>query len=200
MSYKVVFIDDNLRKGLKEPFVRSITKLRPQIDASVFFNPADGLQYIWDNLNSRMIVFIDYRFDGYDLQGINLLKKIREKTSLLYIVMMSANNLNQITDIDLIEMINQDYIWFLDRNNSSVQDACDLIDKISAQWDSRFDCVLEQWLIRHLEDVDKVVFSHSKNFYTWGQLLQEVRMQTLVGRDFERVMNQYCIAKFKSEQ
>lgn len=199
MSYKVVFIDDNLKKGLNEPFVRSICKLRPSIEPSVFMDPAEGLKFVMDNLNCRMIAFVDCRFDGYGLQGINLLKQIREKTSLLYIVMMSANNLNQIAGIDLVEMINQDYIWFLDRNNSTVQDACILIDSIAALWDSRFDCVLEQWLIRHQEDKDKVVYGQGKNGYTWGQLLDEVRLRTEVGKDFERIMNQYCISKFKLE-
>ena len=197
MSFKVVFIDDNLKKGLREPFVNSIKKLRPEIEPSVFINPEEGLNFVLENLNNRMIVFVDCRFDGYGLQGINLLKQIREKTSLLYIVMMSANNLSQIAGVDLVEMINQDYIWFLDRNNSTVQDACKLIDAISALWDSRFDCVLEQWLIRHQEDKEKIVYSQNNNVYTWGQLLNEVRTQTAVGKDFERVMNQYCISKFK---
>ena len=197
MSFKVVFIDDNLKKGLREPFVNSIKKLRPEIEPSVFINPEEGLGFVLENLNSRMIVFVDCRFDGYGLQGINLLKQIREKTSLLYIVMMSANNLSQIAGVDLVEMINQDYIWFLDRNNSTVRDACKLIDSISALWDSRFDCVLEQWLIRHQEDKEKIVYSQNNTVYTWGQLLTEVRTQTEVGKDFERVMNQYCISKFK---
>jgi hypothetical protein len=200
MSFKVVFIDDNLKKGIKEPFVISIKKLRPDIEPSVFDNPEEGLHYVFANLNSRMIVFVDCRFDGYGLQGINLLKQIREKTSLLYIVMMSANNLSQISGIDLVEMINQDYIWFLDRNNSTIQDACTLIDAISALWDSRFDCVLEQWLIRHQEDKEKTVYSQNNNVYTWEQLLREVRMRSAVGRDFERVMNQYCISRFKLEK
>ena len=200
MSFKVVFIDDNLKKGLREPFVNSIKKLRPEIEPSVFINPEEGRSYVLENLNSRMIVFLDCRFDGYGLQGINLLKQIREKTSLLYIVMMSANNLGQIAGVDLVEMINQDYIWFLDRNNSTVQDACKLIDTISALWDSRFDCVLEHWLIRHQEDKEKVVYSQNNKVYTWGQLLDEVRKQTEVGKDFERVMNQYCISKFKLEE
>lgn len=200
MSFKVVFIDDNLKKQQNEPFVRSISKLRPNIEPSVFVDPAIGLQFVMENLNSRMIVFVDCRFDGYGIQGINLLKQIRERTSLLYIVMMSANNLNQIAGIDLVEMINQDYIWFLDRNNSTVQDACKLIDTIASLWDSRFDCVLEQWLIRHQEDKDKVVYNQNNKAYSWGELLNEVRLQTEVGKDFERVMNQYCIAKFKIEQ
>ena len=200
MSFKVVFIDDNLKKGLKEPFVLSINKLRPQIEASVFEDPAKGLQYVLDNMNSRMIVFLDCRFDGHGLQGINLLRQIREKTSLLYIVMMSANNISQIAGIDLVEMINQDFIWFLDRSNSTVHDACALIDSISVLWDSRFDCVLEQWLIRHQEDKDKVVYTQNNKAYTWDHLLNEVRLQTEVGKDFERIMNQYCISKFKLNQ
>ena len=59
MSYKVVFIDDNLKKGLREPFVLSITKLKPEIEASVFVNPEEGLNYVLENMNNRMIVFVD---------------------------------------------------------------------------------------------------------------------------------------------
>lgn len=199
MEYKVVFIDDNMKKGPNDPFVRAVHKLRPSAEVSVFEDPSVGLKYILENLNNKMIAFVDCRFDGYGLQGINVLKQIRENTSLLYIVMMSANNLKQIADIDLAEMINQDYIWFFDRNNGTVNDACDLIDKISSLWDSRFDCVLEQWLIRHQEDKDKVVFTKDKTSYTWGELLTEVRLQTEVGRDFERVMNQYTIYQFKEK-
>lgn len=193
MNYRVVFIDDNMKKGINEPFVRAIHKLRPMAEISVFEDPEEGLSYVLNNLDSKMIAFVDCRFDGYGLQGINLLKQIREKTSLLYIVMMSANNLKQIADIDLVEMINQDFIWFFDRNNGTVKDACLLIDKISTYWDSRFDCVLEDWLIKHQTDKDKIALTKERRSYTWGQLLEEVRLQTDIGRDFERVMNQFYI-------
>lgn len=195
MNYNLVFIDDNMREGLDNPFVRSIGKFKEDATLSVFIDPQEGLDFVLNNLNSRMIVFLDCKFDGYGLQGINVLKKIREQTSLLYIVMMSANAISQIAGLDIIEMINEDFIWFFDRNNGTVKDACDLIDRIKTLWTTRFDCVLEQWLIRHPEDNDKEAFSEASTgrTYTWADILEELRLQTSVGKSFEQKLNEYYI-------
>lgn len=195
MNYNLVFIDDNMREGLDNPFVRSIGKFKEDATLSVFIDPQEGLDFVLNNLNSRMIVFLDCKFDGYGLQGINVLKKIREKTSLLYIVMMSANAISQIAGLDIIEMINEDFIWFFDRNSGTVKDACNLIDRIKTLWTTRFDCVLEQWLIRHPEDNDKEAFSEASTgrTYTWADILEELRLQTSVGKSFEQKLNEYYI-------
>lgn len=198
MNYKLVFIDDNMREGNDNPFVRSIGKFKKEADISVFTDPEKGLNFVLENLNSRMIVFVDCKFDGYGLQGINILKQIREQTSLLYIVMMSANAISQIAGLDIIEMINEDYIWFFDRNNGTVTDACNLIDRIRKLWTTRFDCVLEQWLIRHPEDNGKEAFSEASTgkSYTWADILMELRLQTSVGKSFEKMLNEYYIYQF----
>ncbi len=200
MKFKLVFIDDNMKDGTNDAFVRAIGKKLSDAELAVFTDPDEGLKFIMEHLNSQMIAFIDCKFDGFAKQGTDLLKDIRKKTSLLYIVMMSANNLKQIEGIDIAAMINEDFIWFYDRNNGSVEGACTLIQQITQYWSSRFDCVLERWLVRHPDDKDKVVYSRNKTDYSWGQLLNEVRMQTEVGKDFARIMNQYCISKFKLDQ
>lgn len=200
MKFKLVFIDDNMKDGTNDAFVRAIGKKLSDAELAVFTDPDEGLMFIMEHLNSQMIAFIDCKFDGFAKQGTDLLKDIRKKTSLLYIVMMSANNLKQIEGIDIAAMINEDFIWFYDRNNGSVDGACTLIQQITQYWSSRFDCVLERWLVRHPDDKDKVVYSRNKTDYSWGQLLNEVRMQTEVGKDFARIMNQYCISKFKLDQ
>lgn len=200
MKFKLVFIDDNMKDGTNDAFVRAIGKKLSDAELAVFTDPDEGLKFIMEHLNSQMIAFIDCKFDGFAKQGTDLLKDIRKKTSLLYIVMMSANNLKQIEGIDIAAMINEDFIWFYDRNNGSVEGACSLIQQITQYWSSRFDCVLERWLVRHPDDKDKVVYSRNKTDYSWGQLLNEVRMQTEVGKDFARIMNQYCISKFKLDQ
>lgn len=202
MAYKLVFIDDSMQKGLDNPFVRSIGKLCKESDISVFDNPTEGLNFVLGNLNTRMIVFVDCKFEGYGIQGINILKQIREQTSLLYIVMMSVNSINQISGIDIIEMINEDYIWFFDRNNSTFKDACNLIEKIRKLWVTRFDCVLEEWIVRHPEDADKYAYREvGGKSYTWAELLVELRHQTEVGKIFEGMVNDFYIYQLiKSEE
>lgn len=194
MSYKIVFIDDNMREGFDNPFVRSIGKLQKDADLSVFTDPSEGLNYILDNLNNQMIVFLDCKFDGYGLQGINVLKKIRERTSLLYIVMMSANAISQIPGLDIIEMINEDYIWFFDRNNGTFNNANELINQIKRLWRTRFDCILEEWILRHPEDAEKYAYREvGGRSFTWAEMLNELRHQSDVGKVFEGMINEYYI-------
>ena len=201
MSFKLVFIDDNMRDGISDAFVRAIGKKIPEAVVSVFTNPDDGLKFIMANMNSQLIAFIDCKFDGYVRQGIDILKEIRKKTSLLYIVMMSANNLKQIEGADIVSMINEDFIWFYDRNNGSVKDACSLIQHITQYWSSRFDCVLERWLLRHPEDLQKIAFTQvSGESYTWKQILSELRLQTEVGRLFEQMINEFYIYQLNNKK
>ena len=126
-----------------------------------------------------MIVFIDWNFSGHHKKGIDLLKEIRKKTSLLYIVMMSANQLR--TDIPLdsiIEMMNEENFFYLDRSNDNFESVVAIIDKIRTQWSTKFDCVLEQWLIRHPEDNNKEAFSEASTgkTYTWEDILVELKL------------------------
>lgn len=202
MAYKLVFIDDNMREGNDNPFVRAIGKLKKDAETKVFTNPEEGLNFVLENLNNKMIVFVDCKFDGYGLQGINILKQIRKQTSLLYIVMMSANAINQITGLDIIEMINEDYIWFFDRNNGTVKDACNLIERIQNLWITRFDCILEEWIVRHPEDANKYAYREaSGKSYTWAEMLIQLRHQTNIGKIFEGMVNDYYIYQFiKSEE
>lgn len=200
MNYKLVFIDDHMREGVNDPFVRPIGKKNKDAEISVFLDPTEGLQYVMDNLNSRMIVFIDRKFDGYTLQGINLLKEIRKTTSLLYIVMMSVSPLAEIPETDIQEMINEDYISFFNRNTGTIDEACRLIQKVKDIWYSRFDCILEAWLVRHPEEANKQAYTEACRSYTWKDILSELRMQTPAGKGMEQMVNEYYMFHFGEEK
>lgn len=194
-DFRIVFIDDNLSE--EEPFVQNIRKHYKDADYKhVFKNPDEGLQFVLENLNSKMIVFIDWNFSGHRKKGIDVLREIRKKTSLLYIVMMSANQLR--TDIPLdsiIEMMNEENFFYLDRSNDDFNTVMSIIDKIRTQWSTKFDCVLEQWLLRHPEDNGKEAFSEAATgkTFTWADILVALRQQTSVGKSFEQKLNEYYI-------
>ena len=195
MDFKIVFIDDNLSE--EEPLVQNIRKHYKDADYKhIFQDPDKGLEYVLANLNSKMIVFIDWNFSGYRKKGIDILKEIRKRTSLLYIVMMSANQLR--TDIPLdsiIEMMNEENFFYLDRSNDDFNSVTAIIDKIRANWNTKFDCVLEQWLIRHPEDNNKEAYSEASTgkAYTWADILSELRLQSSIGKSFEQKLNEYYI-------
>lgn len=200
MNYKLVFIDDHMREGVNDPFVRPIKKLKKDAEISVFTDPAEGLRYVMDNLDSRMLVFIDRKFDEYPLQGLNILKEIRNKTSLLYIVMMSVSPLKEMPEEELQEMINEDYISFFNRNNGTITEACGIIEKVENIWRSRFDCVLERWLIRHSKDANKVAYTTAGHTYTWKEILAELRLQTPAGKTMEQMVNEFFLYQVAEEK
>lgn len=89
MNFEIIIIDDNMQSS--DPFVRRLEKVFQDARVILFPDVRESLDYIFDNLSKKLIVFLDCKFDT-GLQGIDGLKRIREKTSLLYIVMMSANS------------------------------------------------------------------------------------------------------------
>ena len=195
-KFHIIVVDDTM--GEKDPFVVEL-KLEFQQEATVeyFNNVESAMSFIDAHMSERMILIMDCRF-GSVWQGIDAAMKLRENTALIYVIMISANNVRQLSNADITSLINTDNIFFI--KNTDIDGAKERVNQIRGLWDSRFDCVLEQWLLRHQEEKDKVVYQKGQNVYTWSQLLNEVRLQTPVGRDFERVMNQYCISRFKQEE
>lgn len=194
-EYKIVIIDDNMHNRTAEPFVHTIAKLNPKASIQVLTDPSEGFQYIMENLQSKMIVFLDCKFDGTELQGIDILHQIREKTSLVYIVMMSANKPTSFSSETLIDLINADFISFFDRSLEA-DSAMKIIEKVKRSWQVRFDCVLESWIQRHPEDQEKVVLRQNNESFTWRRILEELHQQTNVGKSFEGMIHKFYIYQF----
>lgn len=193
----IIFIDDNFNE--MSTLIQTMSVEFPHADVSHVFNdPEKGVDYVLGNLDKPMVVFVDWNYEGTTKKGLSVLRSIREKTSLLYVIMMSANKIikNNIQDSDIIEMMNAENFYFFDSSNDDA-DAVVLVKKVLRKMGSKFDCVLEQWLIRHPEDKSKVVIRQNGFNYTWDDVLREVRMQTEFGVDFERKANQSTIYRYK---
>ena len=202
MEFKIVFIDDNL--DYTDPFVQSIRKKFPNADCqNVFRDPQKGADFVLNNLNSKMIVFVDWNFGIYPQKGIDVLRQIREKTSLLYVVIMSANQLNTI-DIpseSLIYMMNDENFFYLDKSNGDFEQTFSLINKIINLWNTKFDCILEDWLTKNPEDNEKIAYSEAGGkSYKWSDVLEGLRLQTEIGKQFERLINKYYIRKVNNSK
>lgn len=190
-KFHIIVVDDTM--GEKDPFIVEL-KLDYQKTANVsyFTKVDDAMTFVDEHMSERMIIIMDCRF-GSVWQGVDAVMKLREKTSLVYVIMISANNVNQLSSNDIMSLINTDNIYFI--KNTDIAGAKEKIDKIQSLWKVRFDCVLEQWLIRHPEDNNKEAFSEASTgkTYTWEDILVELRRQTPVGKSFEQKLNEYYI-------
>ena len=87
------------------------------------------------------------------------------------------------------------------------EDYTNQMSEFSKNWQKmnvRFDCILENWIIKHPDDANKKVFSQpgQEESYTWERILVELRKQTPIGKMFEKLINQFYIYNLtsKSEQ
>lgn len=192
-KFHIVVVDDTM--GETDPFV---IELRLDYDdnayVSYFDNVNDALTYVEEHMSERIIIFMDCKF-GSVWQGIDAVRELRRKTALIYVVMMSANNLDQLNASDIATLINTDNIYFI--KNTDTKGAKYYVEKIQALWTSQFDCILESWLIRHPEDSNKIAFSEAGGkSYTWKDILQELRLQTVIGKSIEKMVNQYYLYEY----
>lgn len=191
-KFYIIIVDDTM--GKMDPFIINM-EINYAADAVItyFDNVEDAMTFVDDHMSERMIIFMDCKF-GSVWQGIDAVIDIRKKTALIYVVMMSANPMNQLKSDDLIKLINTENIFFI--KNTDEDGANEKIEKIRSIWKSRFDCILERWLIRHPEIADKEAYSTVEKKYTWKDILSELRMQTQAGKAMEQMVNQFYLYKY----
>lgn len=188
-KFHIIIVDDTM--GEKDPFIVEL-KLTYQKEAvvSYFENVQEAMAFVDEHMSERMIIIMDCRF-GSVWQGVDAVINLRKKTSLIYVIMMSANSITQLSGNDIMNLINMDSLFFI--KNTDIEGAKERIEQIRTQWNARFDCVLEEWLLRHPEDNTKEAFSELGKTYTWNDILVELRHQTKVGKSFEQMLNEYYI-------
>lgn len=184
MNLEIIVIDDNMSKT--DPFIRNLSKKISNINIETFNDANDGSAYVLSNLDKKMIVFLDCRFDA-GIQGVDALKRIREKTSLVYIIMMSANPLSQMESESLSSMINNQGIFFI--SNTETEKSVELVNNIIHLMNTKLDCVLEDWISNHTDEIQNRPYINSGDkTYTLKDVLSEIRKQTEFGKTIERNM------------
>ena len=191
-KFHIIIVDDTM--GENDPFIVNM-KLDYKEEALItyFDNVKPAMDFIDKHMSERMIVIMDCKF-GSAWEGIDAVIKLRKKTALVYVIMMSANPINQLLTADLASLINTENIFFI--KNTDEDGAKEKIERIRSIWTSRFDCILERWLTRHPEISNIEAFSQSGRKYTWKDILSELRMQSNVGKAMEQMVNQFYLYKY----
>jgi uncharacterized protein (DUF2235 family) len=186
-KFFILVVDDTM--GETDPFVVNL-KINYSDEAEVkyFMDTTTAMSFVDEHMSERMIIFMDCKF-GSVWQGIDAVMELREKTSLVFVVFMSSNQVNQLRSEEIIKLINTENIFFI--KNSDEDDAEKKIQKIRNAWKARFDCVLERWITRHPEISEKIAFSDTSKAYTWKDILSELRRQTPIGKKMEQMVNQF---------
>lgn len=189
---KIVYIDDNLSDT--DPLIIELGNEFGQSNVTLKRKSSEGLAYVLDNIGGKLIVLLDLDLGPGEPHGIEVFEKIREKTSLVYIIIITAKQLNTIDGNELIKFINNDALAIIN-NTEDIDKIINLVYRASHQLDVRIDCVLEEWILNRPEKERKSIYlsTRSGKEYTLEDIVTEIRRQTSLGKNLEKGILQLAI-------
>lgn len=204
---KIVVIHDNLEyfpdQLEKSPPLMATIALKYGVENVVLFKHSnEGLEYVLKNLGQKMVVLLDKNFeDRRDIDGIAVFQQIRQKTALVYIILISVSNLTEIGDDNLAFLINNELFGFISFT-SPYTEIIGLIDKAVDHLELRIDSVIEEWIMKHPEDKrnQPLVKLKDGRSFSMNEVLESIRQQTSIGIDFEKSLLKLSIELFSRQK
>ncbi|MFZ5430463.1 MAG: hypothetical protein ACOZDD_09535 [Bacteroidota bacterium] len=182
---EIVVIDDNIKRT--DPLLVQLKINFSSAKITLINNAKEGLEYILGNLSRKMIVLLDYDLGTDEMNGTKMFLKIRERTALLYVIIITAKLIDDIPNKELVEFINKDALAVVDKTTSLV-DKIRLIKIAIHSLDVKVDSMLEQWILNHSDDKQNEPYLTTTfgDIFTLKDVLNEIRQQTEFGRKMER--------------
>ncbi len=182
---EIVIIDDSF--DMFDPLVIELREHFSGANVTVINNPDEGLKFVLANLSKKIIVLLDYNFKTGQPKGHDILLKIREATSLVYVIIMTAKQFSTIPHSELVDFVNNDALAVV-QNTVDTAEILKLVSKAAQQLSVRVDCILEQWISNHSEDElnEPYLTTTTGETYTLKDILKEIRQQSAFGQKMER--------------
>lgn len=188
---KIVVIHDDMDENY--PLIVMLRDKYSDENVTLFKHSKEGLNFVLDNLGKKMVVLLDKNFkDKKDISGLKVFEKIREKTALVFVVLISANSITDFTEDELKILVNKD-LFKLEKFTNDYTSIISLIDEAVNSIDMRVDAAIEDWLMANNLNDDRPILITETNQYTLKQILHEIRMETSIGRDFVKKVNNLTI-------
>ncbi|MFP3592973.1 hypothetical protein [Chryseobacterium sp. SIMBA_038] len=197
---KIIIVHDDMDEDY--PLIIMLKAKYLEENVLLFKHSQEGLAYILDNLGQKMVVLLDKNFkDVNDISGLEVFEKIREKTSLIYVVLISANSISEFSEDELKMLINRD-LFKLETFTSDSSRIISLVDDAVLNTSLRVDAVIEEWIMRHpIEKRTQIMLKTKEGQnYTMNDILESIRKQTEIGLDFEKSLLKLAIELFSRQK
>lgn len=183
---KIIIIHDDVAEN--SPIMVTLQVKYGTDNVILFKHSQQGLDYVLESLGQKMVVLLDKNFyEGKEKSGIRVFEEIREKTSLVSVILTSVSNISDIGEDNLKTLINNDLFAF-ESFASDYMTIISLIDKAVESMDLRIDAVLENWIINQSEEKRAAQFITTKGnrSYTLNDVLESIRQRSEIGKGIEQ--------------
>ncbi len=184
----IVLIDDMISADVR-PFkdmrdkggykIKDFTKIR------------EGLEYIENNLDKKLIVILDFEFTENEPDGLWGLKKIREKSYLIPVILLTYNKNVSLNKFP--EFINNKLFAYAEKDGSN--DIINKVNEADEKLNNDISTAIEEWINAHPnEQQHKPVFRTSAGkSYSLNEISSEIKNQTETGIEFSKRLNKLTI-------
>lgn len=197
---KIIAISDDLIPEIDPIFIGLKAEL-PENEIVHFTNSNEGLRYVLDNLNQKMVVLLDINFSSRtEKSGYEVFDDIRKKTSLVYIIMATVRNLSEIPLANLVSWINNDAVSL--ENTFNYTKIISLIKDAIHKLDVQVDSVIEEWIMRHPPNKRTTALIKTKDgkSYSMDDILNAIRQREPIGLEFEKNLLKLAIDIFNRQK
>lgn len=198
MSPTTILCIDDLR-GELDPFIVALRLKYGRGNVILEQNPQKGLDFIMQRLTQKLIVLLDLDLGTGQIPGAELFKEIREKSSLVYVIIITSQEFSRIPAADLVEIINNHALAIVN-NTDSIADRLIVVDRAVHELDVRVDCVLEQWIANRPDDNQPYILTSTGKSYTLKEVLVEIRKRTTLGMQLEKGILQLAIELLTTQE
>jgi DNA-binding NtrC family response regulator len=184
-NIQIIVIDDDLETETR-PFFLHLGKKYGKENVIWKEEPNDGLNYVKENLSKRTIVLLDYHFGSNQTNGFRLFNELQKESSLLYIIIYTAQEVSTIPAKELKACINNHLMGMVDKPLGGSAELMIQIENAVKYLNNRVDCILEEWIIRHESFKRETPYMRDENgnSISLNDVLREIRMDTEKGKNF----------------
>jgi len=195
---KIVYIDDNLPEN--DPIIVLLREKYGDSNVILKRKSSEGLKVVLDLLPSRIIVLLDLDLGPGQPSGAKVFEEIRNETSLVYVIFVTAKQFDAIPPEDLIHFINNDALAIVN-NTEDLEVILNLVEKAYHKLDTRIDCILEQWIAKRpqTEQDQPYLMTKGGKTYTLKDVMIEIRKETDLGKRLKKGILQLAIEMLTNE-
>jgi len=177
---QIIIIDDDPHMGTRPIFVK-LCQAYGKENVIWKENPNDGLTYVKEHLTRRTIIILDYDFGG-KVNCIDLFQELQGVSSLLYFIVSTAKQIEDIPRKDLKAFINN-HLMALGDKTDGYHATLKQVEKAIDYLNSRVDCILEEWILRHERFKRETPYmTVDGTAYSLEDILNEIRKDTAFGK------------------
>lgn len=180
---QIVIIHDDWDENY--PLIISLKEKYGEENVVFIKNSQAGIDYIVQTPTRKTIVILDYKFKTGEPTGGEVFKKIREKSALIYVIIVTKNQPRDIDPNDFVEFVNSHAIAIADSNKDYTH-TLDLVATALKHLSYRADIILEEWILEKNEEERNKPYMATYNgkIYSLNEILQNIRQQTRFGEEF----------------